>query len=150
MKKLLTVLVAIATLLLTACTDKDYAGRMAGIYSCSSVAYVGAENARQPSGNNDKEVVTLVRIDENTLSVKTESTRWGVADFAQVKVSDYDDMANFDGEGTMRLPGSSAVYEVRLSGSFNYDARELAVTLNVRNYGKRLIITFTNKLPLQQ
>ena len=142
MKRILFPFITAALMLLASCTDKDYAAKMVGIYDCTSTAYVGPENAEIET---EKERVTISRIDETTIAVKTESSRWGVAEFVGINVSDYDDLANFSGTGTMRLQGSTAVYDVKLSGSFNYDSRELAATLNVVNYGKRLIITFTNK-----
>lgn len=140
--KLLSRLVMVAAVLftLTSCTDTDIASKVTGIYTCTSYAYVGDEAAEIKTSN---ETVTINRVDDNTVNVTLKSHKWGTAEFTNVKLTDYSYSANLSGDGSIKLPNLYNSNTADLSGTVTYKSHSIAVTIRVKDYSTRLIITFT-------
>ena len=136
-----TILCAAAAALALASCQKPAAERLAGGYTCVSNAVVGVDD--HPI-KTDNETVSISRIDDNTVKITTRSRRWGEAEFEHVEISDYNSTCNFSGDGKARMPGVNTPYDAYLSGSFVYDSKALAVSVSVKGYSSRCVITFTN------
>ena len=149
MKKITLLLLGIIAF--NACSKEPPADKIKGSYGCNVNLYTRymkngkwRDTSYVSTTNN---AVVLEKIDENTVSVKATSKKWGEAICTAAKISDFNYEANFSGNGNDTLYVNGKKYVADISGTVSYDSRSMAVSVRVPNFpnsGGKYILAFTN------
>lgn len=136
-------------LFFSACTSEPPADKIKGSYNCECRLYTRymkdgkwRDTAYISKENNS---VVITRVDDNTVSVKASSKKWGTVTVDRASVSDYNYEGNFSGDGIFDY--SNHQYDASISGSVSYESHDLAVSARVPSYpnsGGKYILSFTN------
>lgn len=147
MKKVLLFL--LAAIAVAACSDESPADKIKGSYGCEVHLYTRymkngqwRDTSYVSTTNNS---VVLDKVDDNTVSIRAISKKWGESVTETASISDFNYQANFSGTGTLTVNGKS--YDADISGTVSYDSRDMAVSVRVTNYpnsGNKYILAFTN------
>jgi hypothetical protein len=149
MKRILPLIALV--LLLASCSKEPPADQIKGSYNCEARLYTRYQKGGQwrdtvyVSRNNNSVIIT--KVDDNTVSVRAPSNRWGTAEVEQASCTDYNYEASFGDMGTLTTSGHT--YDADISGTVAYDNHALSVSVRVTNYpnsGGKYILTWFNKV----
>lgn len=136
-------------MLFAACSKEPPADKIKGSYGCEVHLYTrykkGAEWRDTSYVSKENNSVVITKVDDNTVSIRAVSKKWGEAVATAAKISDFNYQANFSGSGT--LATNSRSYDADISGTVSYDSHVMAVSVRVPSYpnsGNKYILAFTN------
>ena len=140
---------AAGLLCFSACSDEPSVDRIKGSYNCEAQLFTRYQKNGKWRDTSyvyrlDNSVV-IAKVDDNTVSVKAHSKKWGDAVVENVGCSDIHYEASFGRTGTYTLSNHS--YPADISGTVSYETRRMAVSVRVNNYpnsGGKYIISFSN------
>ena len=149
MKKALTLLFAAVMLLcMAACGNDPAADQIAGSYRCTVTEYTQYQKNGQWRDTSyvykNDGTVTITKVDDKTVSVSLSSHHAGEATFANAVVTDLNTMANISGSGSITLATTNFTHDARLSGTYSYDRKNLAVSTIVQGVSPKITFSFTN------
>ena len=134
-----------------ACSKEPPADKIKGTYGCEVYLYTrykkGSEWRDTSYVSKTNNSVTITKIDDNTVSIKATSKKWGDAVALKASISDFNYQANFSGDGRDTLYVSGKKYPADISGTVSYESQNMAVSVRVPgfpNSGNKYILAFTN------
>ena len=148
MKRILPLIALV--LLLASCSKEPPADQIKGSYNCEARLYTRYQKGGQwrdtvyVSRNNNSVLIT--KVDDNTVSVKATSKKWGDAVAESASCSDYNYEASFGSTDTLTTT-SGHEYDADISGTVAYESHALSVSVRIKNYpnsGGKYILTWFN------
>lgn len=136
-----------------ACSKEPPADKIKGSYGCEVRLYTRymkngkwRDTSYVSTSNN---AVVIERIDDDHVSIKATSKKWGKAIAPVAGISDFNYQANFSGDGrdTLYLENGQK-YPADISGTVSYESHDMAVSVRVPNFpnsGNKYILAFTNR-----
>ena len=151
MKKIALLLLGVIAF--TACSKEAPADKIKGSYGCEVHLYTRymkngqwRDTAYVSSTNN---AVVIEKIDDNHVSIRATSKKWGEGIAPVASISDFNYEANFSGDDRDTLYVNGKKYPADISGTVSYESRAMAVSIRVPNFpnsGNKYILAFTNNV----